>query len=423
MLDNQLPPDAFDLMRAVSLSKLIAFLKRLEELGEEPLVRFLEHATATVPFYGSLLGCERSLESFPVVDRNLVYNNQEAFRSTVVLNDGPKILNRTNGTLGPSLPVAFDSASSFDAHQYSFARVLSFWPNLQSVFQPNKVAVCSINDVRGRRRSSIALVALNDSILRELVIRRSRLENQHVVEYLRSLNNGIIIYGKPHVLLELAKAAGKPLRAALLITAGENLYESDKTRLSEFFGCKIANCYTSAEAGLIAISCPFERGFHVLSDRCVVEVANSDGQLSRNGTGELVITNFMNWAQAFIRYRLGDFASLVECECECGHRGQTVVSIRARDAEGFVAPDGQFVTSESLERLCDAVPQIDSYQFRQQRTGCFLFLWVPKYDYCRELPRVFIEQLRSRLVDVGIFRTQRLVGRGGKMRRFIREAS
>jgi len=124
--------------------------------------------------------------------------------------------------------------------------------------------------------------------------------------------------------------------------------------------------YSSEEVGPIGYECETYPGhYHVASSNVLVELA-SDGKerLDADTVTRVLVTHLHSYATPFIRYDIGDLASLKDA-CPCGHDGPTLSNVFGRTKGLIKRPDGSltvfFVRGGELKRIAD----FDEYRIRQ----------------------------------------------------------
>jgi len=428
MLEDETPADSYARNLALALRGHDALKARLEALGDAPVARYLHHVVSTVPYYRQRHSRPaRSVRPFEMVQRECMRALLDDFRSDCYRQDCETLVIQTNGTLSPALKVAFDLAGFYEAIYFSFARIIETRPRLWDVLESGSTSVVLVSDDPDQLRFTSCVPSLRFSLMRRLPLYRSDANEEAVVDYLRA-NRVPILYGKPHTLLRLAdlderlSRGSQRIRPQMLLVAGENLYDSDRVRLTEWFGVEIINAYTSSEGGLIAVDCPRQRNLHVQSDRLIVEVLKPDGTLGGQGTGELVITNLMNWGQAFVRYRQDDIVTLSRGRCPCGFSGPTISKLSGRDAEEFDVPGIGKVTATSLSQLF-ADHGLRQYEVAQEQGGILSIRWIASAGTdVRATQRRLTGRLRKSLgKSFTLTRVSDITVPGGKLRRFVRK--
>jgi len=156
-----------------------------------------------------------------------------------------------------------------------------------------------------------------------------------------------------------AKAAGHDpgrdfpaLRA--LFMGGEPLSQARRSRISRLWGVPVVEEYGATEVGSLAGECP-EGRLHVWADRVVAEVYDpATGKLSKEGSGQFVVTPLYREAMPLVRYNLEDTVELSYQDCECGWQLPSV-RVLGRTAFGYPVGDRR-VTQHRLEELVFQLP-------------------------------------------------------------------
>jgi len=147
----------------------------------------------------------------------------------------------------------------------------------------------------------------------------------------------------------------KPIASIIsIITTSEVLTEVDREKISGVWGVKVFNEYGCGEVGSIAHECEFGN-LHVVSDNLKVEVINSNGEPC--STGEVVVTDYFNYATPLIRYRLGDFATLSDKACQCGRTLPILKGIHGRAYDIITTPSGKSIHPEALIYIFEDIQQ------------------------------------------------------------------
>jgi phenylacetate-coenzyme A ligase PaaK-like adenylate-forming protein len=266
---------------------------------------------------------------------------------------------------------------------------------------------------------------LNETVLRRLLICRGDESDLALVQYLREARIALL-HGKPGVLarlveLDRAIGAGAHIRPAHVVCSGENLYADDRAGLESWFGCRILEAYVASEGGMMAVECESKNGMHVLADQLVVEVADDNDGTRPCGSGELLITNAMNWRHAFIRYRIGDRATVIDEGCPCGHVGQTIIALPGRERASYTI-DGQIVAATDIANAVGLVgASVKQYQVAPGPGNTIVVSWIlAPWATSRETEDALAASLRARIPSAGfeLRRVSEITTPGGKLRRF-----
>jgi phenylacetate-CoA ligase len=126
----------------------------------------------------------------------------------------------------------------------------------------------------------------------------------------------------------------------MFIPTGE---ETDRSLRDKFVaaGIPVRANYSSEEVGCIAAECKdCPENFHVAQSNVIIEVDHRDTVVvGGNKLGRLLVTHLHSYATPFVRYDIGDYASLSE-GCGCGHDGPVLSNIYGRKKRLIKHPDG-----------------------------------------------------------------------------------
>jgi len=142
-----------------------------------------------------------------------------------------------------------------------------------------------------------------------------------------------------HLARHLRGSTVPPLRGVR--TFGE-LVEPELRALSrEVFGAEVADVYSAAEVGYMALQCPAHEHYHVQSELVRLEVLDADGRTCAPGVaGRIVVTPLHNFAMPLLRYAIGDDGVLDATPCPCGRTLPVLRDIRGRARDMLLLPSG-----------------------------------------------------------------------------------
>lgn len=166
-----------------------------------------------------------------------------------------------------------------------------------------------------------------------------------------------------------------------ILCASENLYDFQKTLLSEVFGVRVFSHYGHYEMAALAGFCEYEDTYHVLPQYGYAELIGGDGQLvtQPGQVGEIVATSFMMHATPFIRYRTEDLALLKGWGClSCGRPYQIWERIEGRLQGFIVTGTGRYISMTAINMHDDIFDNIKQFQFYQEEKGKVVFRFIPK---------------------------------------------
>ncbi|WP_245574786.1 phenylacetate--CoA ligase family protein [Gaetbulibacter saemankumensis] len=128
-------------------------------------------------------------------------------------------------------------------------------------------------------------------------------------EYINGYTNSIVQFAKfLHKQDIILKDICPTLK--LCIVTSEMLFEEDRALLESQFNIPVINEYGAAELGIIALETP-QKQWLINNEDLFVEILDNNNHILPYGQqGRVVITSLFNKAHPFIRYDLGDIASL-----------------------------------------------------------------------------------------------------------------
>jgi phenylacetate-CoA ligase len=406
------------------------WLQRRAVLSADPVSVLLHQAACHVPFYrqvvGAKSGAQLTLDDFPLISRMEIVERYDQFLSELFAGEQFKKFKPTSGTTGKPFIIWFDMASFYDLSYATYGSVAAMMPSLASAIMPGKLAAIQVTDYPFVWRASTVLPSLKYGRLeRRTFIGRPERDGKLIEEMrdacpplLCGMASSLVLFSE---LDRAVPSLNRRIAPTAIFVSGENLFEDDRARLEEWFRCQVFNAYTSSEGGLIALECKHRRGLHVQEDRVRLEVLGPGGKLSDEGCGEIVLTNFMNWAMPFIRYRTGDRATIRKERCPCGFSGSTLIELPGREASQFTASE-RCIDPRTLDAALTRLP-IKQFTVIQEGDGRFEVNWTPASP---EIPGETVETaiadvMRENLgeVKLTVRRLERLSGPGQKISRYI----
>ncbi|MFD7663793.1 phenylacetate--CoA ligase family protein [Streptomyces sp. NPDC059788] len=177
---------------------------------------------------------------------------------------------------------------------------------------------------------------------------------------------------EPLIWAAAARAAGLDPRTDFprlraLLVCGEPLSEARRRRLGELWDVSVIEDYGATEVGPLASACRSGRR-HFYADRVVPEVLDpATGEITPDGTGDLVITPLYREAMPLLRYNLEDHVHLSHEPCACGSR-LPVIRLAGRAKQAF-AVAGRRVSQVQLEELVFRLPAAYGVLFWRARAG------------------------------------------------------
>jgi len=209
--------------------------------------------------------------------------------------------------------------------------------------------------------------------------------------------NPRILFGYPTGIHVFARFVHSSHFAGLtfdaIFTTAERLLPAIRQEIEEIFRGRVFNRYGSLELGGIACECEAHAGLHVSWENNLVEILADGAPVAPGQVGEVIVTNLNNYGMPFIRYQVGDFASIrPESSCPCGRSGPILGSLEGRSVEPLRAADGRMVWGgfAGAPWRCLTDPSIQKFQVYQKSLEQMVFRLVPT----GEIPASVLDQIR-----------------------------
>ncbi len=172
------------------------------------------------------------------------------------------------------------------------------------------------------------------------------------------------------------------IKLAPVFSTSETLEPRARMKIEEVLGAPVFDQYSLNDSGLSAIECHRHDGYHIDSERSVLECVDESGTQINRGEGRLLGTALYNYAMPFIRYDTGDFAALATGACACGDPRPRLSSLLGRTIE-LLDIDGTKIGWAALTPMLRRVPVIQ-YQIVQETSRRVVFRLVTEDTYSRE---------------------------------------
>jgi phenylacetate-coenzyme A ligase PaaK-like adenylate-forming protein len=196
-------------------------------------------------------------------------------------------------------------------------------------------------------------------------------------------------------VVEQIKVGGIEPRA--IIASSMMLLPHERVVIERVFGTKVTDIYGCEEVGLIAGECERHEGLHLNIEQLVVEVLREDGTPAAAGEpGYVVVTDLLNRAMPFIRYRMEDMAVLATERCSCGRAFPMLKQLVGRTADFLRRRDGSRVAGISLiENSLTRIPGLEQMQIVQPALLTIELRVVPAATFTSERRRELVDYFRE----------------------------
>lgn len=254
-----------------------------------------------------------------------------------------------------------------------------------------------------------------DKLLRTKLLPAFEMSSQKLDDFVAEIRamRPKMLFGYPSALAHIAAhAETKGIRMddlgiRVAFVTSEKLYDHQRKKIGQVFGCSIANGYGGRDAGFIAHECP-SGGMHLTVEDIIVEIVDEAGNSMPTGdAGEIVITHLATCDFPFIRYRTGDVGVLDDQPCACGRGLPLLKEIQGRTTDFVVAQDGTVMHGLALVYVVRDLPGVREFKIVQESLNLTRVFLVTDAVFQPESEQAILAGFKRRLgggVDIEIER-------------------
>jgi phenylacetate-CoA ligase len=348
-------------------------LEEIEGLQARKLKHFLMTIGESVPYYQILfkkLGFDparvlttEALQQLPLLSKADVRANTQALKAT---QHGPLSRYNTGGSSGE--PLIFYIGKARKSHDVAAKWRATRWWGLD-VGDPEMVVWGSPIELGAQDH----LRRLRDTLMRSHLLPAFEISEANLKRFLQAIRKTrpAMLFGYPsslHLIAQHAQAHGlamDDLGIQVAFVTSEKLYDEQRARIGEVFGCQVANGYGARDAGFIAHECP-AGSMHISAEDIIVETLGVDGTPVAPGeAGEIVVTHLSTAEFPFVRYRTGDIGALAQKACACGRGLPVLTEVQGRSTDFVVAQDGTVMHGLALVYTVRDLPGVERFKIEQ----------------------------------------------------------
>lgn len=343
------------------------------------LKKLLLHTKTSTQYY-SKTNIEKGLSAFPVVNKNIIRENIDAFTSNQ-FDGNNRIMALTSGSTGTPFKVYYnkDKKNRNTADTIYFSGLTGFRLGMKLYY----MKIWTKINRKSRKRSWIENIEAVD------VTQLSDTNLPILIEKFKSEDTPFAILGYSSALEDVCKYLDKYhpdikiANAVSVITMSEALNEYTKIAVKKYFGVSAVSRYSNIENGIIAQCLPNgDSSFLINRASYLVQVLSfdNDDPVAMGNPGRIVVTDFYNYAMPLIKYDTGDVGVLGK-----NHQGQLVLTrVEGRRMDMVYDTRGEVVSSFSINNNMLLFPEIKQYQFIQLRKAEYIFKLNPDGSFSRE---------------------------------------
>lgn len=333
--------------------------RELDQARLESLRALLKHAGETSPYYKQLFA-ERGFSPAAVSDFDRLHQlppiTKQILNSSMreILSTSYKVTDlrrsSTGGSSGITLEFYRDNRATIVRHAQDF-----FFNSQLGVYPGAKRAWVWGSELDAFSMRSVKARLANFITERAIYFYSFDPTPERMRDFLNKLSSHRpqIMIGYPNMLVALAEFALadniKISPIPRIVTTAEPLYEFGRNRLREAFGAQVFNRFGMRELGTVASQISESGGLYLFEPSYHFELLDLNGDPVAPGElGELVITDFFNYAMPLIRYRTGDMARLAEAVSTDSSCWRQLAEVAGRVVDMLLRPDGSLLPGEAV---------------------------------------------------------------------------
>ncbi len=340
--------------------------RQLQDIQLGQLRKLLDHAYTNTDYYRKIfedlnlrpaeIQSLDDLRALPLLTKDLIRSHTQGLVARNSREFHP-VRKSTGGSTGDPLSFLMDRLSyssqwatvyrQWNVGGWSFGEPFVYFFGGSSVFSPSRL-VKKWFYARLNNWLVFSSFGINDARMEHWLgqIRRRKIRFMHAYA---SSAYCLARFALEHGIRDIALTS--------VFTSAEPLYPVQRDAIQEAFRCEVFDLYGANDGGGYAFECREHDGLHHVTERAIIEVVKDDGTPAGEGeSGEVVSTDLLNYAMPFIRYKVGDIATVGSAGCRCGRETPKLKEVKGKSHD--------FVTTLSGERVhgayfCHVVRRID----------------------------------------------------------------
>ena len=331
--------------------------EQLREWQDEKLRSLVKHAYLNVPYYRRIFDergiSDRDIQTvddlwkLPPLTKEDIRQNFSDLLATNFKSYKP-FLNATSGSTGEPLKYY----TTLDVASISWAGEFRSWGWAGYKLGDKRVTLGGSSLVPDKRPSLVSRLRWLGE--RNLPLSVAHMDEDRMASYAKKISSyrPKFLRGYPSAICRFAdylKKTDVTIRPVAIFTTAEMLLPHHRETIEGQFACEVFDQYGCYDGGPQAMECPTYRGYHVTAEKAVVEFVGDNGkQVPAGSAGEILSTDLHNYAMPFIRYAVGDGATVADRPCSCGRGLPLVESLQGRVTDVIALSNGVTLSGPAL---------------------------------------------------------------------------
>lgn len=358
--------------------------EKAKKTRKSHLSNILLHAAKTTPFYKNVKkDIELQLEDFPIIDKGVVRNNFEDFKSNMYLKskNTPVVTSGSTGT-------PFKLFHNTEKRNRNTADVIYFAKNGGFEIGSRLLYMKVWNDIN--KKTSLRLWMEN--IIPYSIFNYT---DEHIKKLIEDVKNdksrkGVVCFASTCDVivnyLDSINADPYDYNIKSIIANSDELSNTTKDKMEKYFKVPTLSRYSNMECGMLAQQS--NKGgyeFHINWASFHIELLDmeKDVPAKPGEMGRVVVTDLFNYCMPLIRYDTGDLAFL-SINKENSNVAPALERIEGRKVDLIKNTKGKVVTSHIVTVNMWKYSELKQYQFVQKGKKEYVFRLNPWTTFPRE---------------------------------------
>jgi phenylacetate-CoA ligase len=337
---------------------------KLAKHQQTALLELLQHAITTTKFYGNIQG--NSLSAFPVVDKNIIREQQDDFISRKYKKAGLHIM-ATSGSTGTPF-ICFQNS---EKKKLVNAEVIYYSEKAGYLVGKNVIWLRAVT--KGNYKSKLYQWIHNETLLDICNLDDSRIDKLlGEIDKVSRAGSMIKVYAstlealRDYFRRKKVSAVGKGMISGI-VSGADMLFDDNRAAISQAFNCRCFSRYSNQENGIIGQDDTENNVFILNEANYIVEIfqMDADEPAPEGEVGRIVITDLYNLAMPLIRYDTGDVGAIAYVKRN-GVNKKAITNFDGRRLDIVYDCYGNRLSPHTISSNFWSFPEIKQFQFIQE---------------------------------------------------------
>lgn len=336
----------------------------LMEYQNKALDDLLSHASTTTEFYKKYYSKDLSISDFPLIDKNIIRENQDDFLSNKYTKD-QLVTTSTSGSTG----TPFVCYQNREKKKRVNGEIIYYSGKVGYAVGSNLIFLRSLTD---RTRKS----PLHQWIQNENLIDVSSLDHKGIKKIISEMEEAskhgsmVLSYSGTYDVLRdyfIKNPIDHNCNIHGMVGGAEMLFDDTREMMEKVFNCKCVSRYSNQENGVLGQDDIKNNNFILNEAHYYIEIFDleKDEPAKEGEVGRIVVTDLYNYAMPMIRYDTGDIGSFVYLERN-GVRKKAIGNFGGRKLDMVYDCNGNPLSPHKVSVSFWSFPEFKQYQFIQE---------------------------------------------------------